>query len=232
MTSNACGGIGVGCFLRNRVRIQLILLPIKVSMKNQKLSQLAVISACLLALFGCAPSDSDDSSDGSTLTGPIADLQGTYITGCLPDDGTYVSYTVKISGTNASQIGTIYSDSACTTKMAKVSDQGTNIKIGDSIGFLDGSTGYKYSVAQDSMEITSLNALMTQGFNDANTCGLTWATDVAYNVNGKTCGTDTYPVKNTTLYNIYKLDGNNLYYGEASSSSYPSTVNTIAFVKQ
>ena len=81
------------------------------------------------------------------------------------------------------------------------------------------------------MEITSLNALMTQGFNDANTCGLTWATDVAYNVNGKTCGTDTYPVKNTTLYNIYKLDGNNLYYGEASSS-YPSTVNTIAFVKQ
>ena len=80
----------------------------------------------------------------------------THITGCLPDDGTYVSYTVKVSGTNASQIGTIYSDSACTTEMAKVSDQATNIKIGDSIGFLVGSTGYKYSFTQSSVEITSL----------------------------------------------------------------------------
>ena len=80
----------------------------------------------------------------------------THITGCLPDDGTYVSYTVKVSGTNASQIGTIYSDSACITEMAKVSDQATNIKIGDSIGFLDGSTGYKYSFTQNSVEITSL----------------------------------------------------------------------------
>ena len=60
----------------------------------------------------------------------------------------------------------------------------------------------------------------------------TWATDVAYNVNGKTCGTDIYPVKNTTLYNIYKLDDNNLYYGDSSSTSYPTTVNTVAFVKQ
>ena len=80
----------------------------------------------------------------------------THITGCLPDDGTYVSYTVKVSGTNASQIGTIFSDSACTTEMAKVSDQATNIKIVDSIGFLDGSTGYKYSFTQSSVEITSL----------------------------------------------------------------------------
>ena len=140
-------------------------------MKNQRLSLLAVISACLLALFGCAPSDSDDSSGGTTLTGPIADLQGTYITGCLPDDGTYMSYTVKVSGTNASQIGTIYSDSACATEIAKVSDQATNIKIGDSIGFLDGSTGYKYSFTQSSIAIASLNALMTQGLNDANTSG-------------------------------------------------------------
>ena len=82
-----------------------------------------------------------------------------------------MSYTVKVSGTNASQIGTIYSDPACTTEMAKVSDQATNIKIGVSIEFLVGSTGYKYSFAQSSIAITSLNALMTQGLNDANTCG-------------------------------------------------------------
>ena len=201
-------------------------------MKNQKLSLLAVVSACLLALSGCSPSDSGDSSGGTTLTGPIADLQGTYISACLPDDGTYVNYTVKVSGTSASQVGIIYSDSGCTTELAKVSDEGTNIKIGDSIGFLDGSTGYKYSFEQGSAEITSLNDLMTQGFNDENTCGITWTTNVAYNLNGKTCGTFAYPVKNTTMFNVYKLVGNNLYFGSASSTSYPTTVTTTVFVKQ
>ena len=201
-------------------------------MKNQKLSLLAVVSACLLALSGCSPSDSGGSSGGTTLTGPIADLQGTYISACLPDDGTYVNYTVKVSGTSASQVGIIYSDSGCTTEMSKISDEGTNIKIGDSIGFLDGSTGYKYSFEQGSAEITSLNDLMTQGFNEANTCGLTWATNVAYNLNGKTCGTGTFPVKNTTMYNIYKFVGNNLYFGTASITSYPTAVGTVAYVKQ
>ena len=118
-------------------------------MKNLRLSLLAVF-ACLLALSGCSPSDSGDSSGGTTLTGPITDLRRTYISACLPDDGTYVSYTVKVSGKSASQVGIINSDSGCTTELAKISDEGTNIKIGDSIGFLDGSTGYKYSVEQGS----------------------------------------------------------------------------------
>ena len=74
-------------------------------MKNQKLSLLTVVSACLLALSGCAPSGGD-SQGGTTLTGPIADLQGTYLSGCLPDNGTYESYTVTVAGTSASLIGT------------------------------------------------------------------------------------------------------------------------------
>ena len=73
---------------------------------------------------------------------------------------------------------------------------------------------------------------MTQGFNDANTCGITWATNLAYNLNGKTCGTDTYPVKNTTMYNIYKFVGNNLYFGTSFTTSYPTAVGTVAYVKQ
>jgi len=200
-------------------------------MKNQKLSLLALVSACLLALSGCAPSGGGDSSGGTTLTGPIADLQGTYLSGCLPDNGTYESYTVKVSGTSASLVGKIYSDSACSTELAKYSES-TVITIGDSIGFLDGSTGYKYSFILGSIEMTSLNDLMTQGFNNENTCGITWATNVAYNLNGKTCGTTTYPVKNATMFNIYKLVGNNLYFGTASLTSHPTTVGTVAYVKQ
>jgi hypothetical protein len=199
-------------------------------MKNQKLSLLVVVSACLLALSGCAPSGGD-SSGGTTLTGPIADLQGTYLSGCLPDNGTYESYTVTVAGTSASLIGTTYSDSACSTELARYSES-TVLTIGDSIGFPDNSTGYKYSFTQGSIELTSLNDLMTDAFNNDNTCGMTWATDVPNNVNGKTCGTYSYPVNNATMFNIYKLVGNNLYFGTASSTSHPTTVGTVAYVKQ
>ena len=200
-------------------------------MKNQKLSLLAVVSACLLALFGCAPSGDGDSSEEKSLTGPIADVQGTWITGCLPNDGTYRSGTVTISGTSASQVEIVYSDSACTTELSKVSESFV-FTIGDSIGFSDSSTGHKFTYSEGFIEMTSLNDLMTDLLNNENTCGITWATNVAYNLNGKTCGTFTYPVKNTTMFNVYKLVGNNLYFGSASSTSYPTTVSSPAFVKQ
>jgi|TARA_E500000178_G_scaffold272620_1_gene270898 hypothetical protein len=204
---------------------------IEVSMKNQKLSLLAVVSAALLALSGCAPSDSGGSSGGTVLTGPIADLQGTWVSDCLLKDGTYEKYISKVSGTSGSFVGTFYSDSACTTESYKYSESYV-ITIGDSVELVDGSTGYKFSYVQGSVELTSLNDLTTQGFNDSNNFGIAWATDVTYNINGKTSGTYTVPEKNTTMYNVYKLDGNNLYYGSTSSTSYPTTVNTVAYVKQ
>ena len=39
-------------------------------------------------------------------------------------------------------------------------------------------------------------------------------------------------VKNTTMFNIYKLVGNNLYFGTASTTSYPTAVGTKVYVKQ
>ncbi len=101
-------------------------------MKNQKLSLLAVVSAALLALSGCAPSDSGGSSGGTVLTGPIADLQGTWVSDCLLKDGTYEKYISKVSGTSGSFVGTFYSDSACTTESYKYSESYV-ITIGDSV---------------------------------------------------------------------------------------------------
>jgi len=199
-------------------------------MKNQKLSLLAVVSACLLALSGgCAPSGSSSSEE--TLTGPIADLQGTWVSDCLLKDGTYEKYIFKVSGTSGSYVMTSYLDSACTIESFKYSES-IVVTIGDSVELVDGSTGYKFSYVQGSVELISLNDLTTQGFNDVNNFGLTWETDVTYNINGKTSGTLTVPEKNTTMYNVYKIDGNNSYYGSPSPTSHPTAVGTIAHVKQ
>ena len=200
-------------------------------MKNQKLSLLTVVSACLLALSGCAPSDGD-SSGGTTLTGPIADLQGNWITGCVADGDFFLKSTVTLNGRSGSQTNSYYTDSACTVSAFRFYQTLTDLIIGEGISFTNGNIGYRYTFNSQIINITSLNDIITQGFNDANSCSLNWETNKTYELNGITCGTTTYPVKNTSYFNIYQLSGNNLYIGEASTTVYPTSTGITPFIKQ
>ena len=202
-------------------------------MKNQKLLLLTVISACLLALFGCAPSDSDGSSGGATLTGPIADLQGTWLTSCKAYDATYFAITkAKVSGTGLSQTTHFYTNSGCTVEAYKLSYILVDLNVGESITFTSGRTGFRYSFSQQTLELTSLNDIVTQVSNTQNYCGLQWITGEPHELSGLKCGSISHPVKNTTHFNIYQITGNNLYIGNASQTDYPTSVSEFPFVKQ
>lgn len=201
-------------------------------MKNQKLSLLTIVSACLLALFGCAPSDSGGSSSGSTLTGPITELQGIWVSGCIADSSFYFKSTSTINGRSGSQVDAYYTDSACTVRAFEISRTVTNINVGDGISFTNGNIGYRYTFNSQTVVITTLNDIMTQAFNEVDLCSFNWETDKSYEVSGTICGTTSYPVKNTTHYNIYQLSGNNLYVGEASTTVYPTSTESNPYVKQ
>ena len=67
------------------------------------------------------------------------------------------------------------------------------------------------------------------------TCGYSdWALNTEKDITGKTCGSLTIPVANTTYLSIYKLVGNNLYLGSfGTTGSYPNSVNDAkAYIKQ
>lgn len=208
--------------------------PIEVIMKNPQSSLLVLVAACLLALFGCSPSDSDNSSGGSSLTGPIADLQGTYITGCYAAGSEYAKEIFTLSGTTVSSRADYYSDASCTTLDNRISGTFTNVVIGDSVTFTDGTSGRKISYAVQTYEITVFSTTTAAGYNSASLCGLTtWTTDTPVDLLGKTCSGTVIDVKNTTQYNLYNLMGNNLYLGTPKTDVYPTTVNTnVMYVKQ
>ena len=203
-------------------------------MKNQTLSLLVVMSACLLALSGCSPSDSGGSSGGTTLTGPIADLQGTWITGCYAINSEYAKETFTLSGTTVSSKADYYSDASCTTLDNRFSGTYTNVVIGDNVTFTDGTSGRKISYDVQATEVTIFSATTTSLYNSASYCGLTnWTTNTAVDITGKTCLGTVMDVKNTTKYNLYNLMGNNLYLGTSKTDVYPTTVNTnVMYVKQ
>jgi len=58
--------------------------------------------------------------------------------------------------------------------------------------------------------------------------------NTAKDVQGLTCGSTTYPTKNTTGKGLYNLVGNNAFFGGfITTGSYPTSVSTnITFVKQ
>ena len=202
-------------------------------MKNQKLSLLAVVSACLLALSGCSPSDSGDSSGGTTLTGPIADLQGTWITSCYFDGTDYAKSSFKVSGTNVTAKANYYSDASCTSSSYDFDGTYSNLKIGDTFTFSDGTIGYKYISSIQTNIYTTRNSVQTDLFNLSSFCGVSWTINVGMDLLGKNCSGAAIPPKNTTLYNLYNIMGNNLYIGTSNTDVYPTSVNTnVMYVKQ
>ena len=110
-------------------------------MKNQKLSLLVAVSACLLALSGCAPSGGGDSSNQNSgdssnqNSGEATVLEGTWVVNdkgfcgeaeITDDSGTTVSVfsygnqvmypTITFKGNSRTVQSEYYSDSECTTK--------------------------------------------------------------------------------------------------------------------
>lgn len=199
-------------------------------MKNQILGLLVTIS--YIGLFGCAPSDSSSSKVSTASTGPSADLQGTYKISCAVDDDFYKVTTLTVGATDILETATAYSDSDCTAKVYSMVTSSTDVNIGDGILSDNGTPLQQFTFKLSSMTITSFDNTVTSGFNTQGYCGLTWVTNTSNEVTGKTCDTLTFPSQNSTAKNIYQKSGNTLYFGEPSGTTYPTTVNNAAYMKQ
>jgi len=176
----------------------------------------------------------------TSSTGTLDDLQGTWITSCYPpnEDTTYYSdFTILINGTNVTSIESIYNDSLCSNHAGQKQKSYTDLSIGNAVTLSDGSSANQNSVAIQEATLTPSDNLLLDWLNSAGHCGITdWELNTPRNILGRDCtqGEDgIYPPKNATLFNIYKLSGNNMFLGESRVDTYPTTVNTsIMYVKQ
>lgn len=221
-------------------------------MKNQKLSLLAVVSACLLALFGCSPSGSSSSEDA--LTGPIADLQGTWSTSCLskqlsltPIEDVYQIWTFNVSSTEVTKETISYSDSECSTPILMESDNFSGGVVGDNktVWFvfsgdiqLDNASGYGFTAKAAGATVTVYNTELLKELNNENYCKMSWELDVPNDVSEKTCsstslGTSSYLPKDQTVYfNNFTVVDDKLYVGDFTISKWDSSVWGLPYTKR
>ena len=194
-------------------------------MKNQSVAILMIVSFCWLVVSGCTP-----------LTGPIADLQGKWITSCYFDGDNYVRESFEVSGTDIITQSTYYSDSdsSCSSALFKMDISNSSASVGEKVVFADSTEGYKISYRVQRLTYTPVSSEYASLINTASLCGLdNWEVNTTIDVLGMNCSGTTMPQKNTTFYNVYNLIGTNLYLGDAKTDDHPTAVNTNAmYVKQ
>ena len=204
------------------------------------LSLLSVVSACLLALSGCAPSGSSSSEEA--LTGPIVDLQGTWKTACVDNDGKFENRSLQVSGTDFAITFVRHSDTACEVPEGQMKSSFVNLSIGDNVTFSDNTTGYQFMAEWNQQTSTPLNNDVAQylisQFATA-TCRpdiTTLEVGTSVDITGKRCGgVGDFPTKGTSFYSAYHLTGDNLTFGDGSSDNgtYPTVTDfEWVFVKQ
>ena len=182
-------------------------------------------------ILSCAKKD--DSSSSTTTT---TELEGTWITSCTVDSDNYSHlYKIVVTGTDAVETDEVHSDTNCSTDLNKWEWTYSSLSIEDEVTFEDGTKGHKYSINIQSSNYTAQTSALVSALNSASTCGFNnWVINTAKDVQGLTCGSTTYPAKNTTGRGLYNLVGNNVFLGGfITTGSYPTSVSTnITFVKQ
>ena len=212
-------------------------------MKNQKLSLLAVVSACLLALFGCAPSGGSSSSE-ETVADPLADLQGNWSTSCTVGAGGYDLGTYKVTGTDAVQEFGLYQDSDCSTPLGKRKETYSGIAVGDNVTVLfegtslEPASGYRFTAMATGATATVHVADLLNEFQNENFCEMNWELDVPNDVSGKTCSstsieTTSFLPKDQIGYTNFTIVNNKLYVGYPRfDGTYSDSVSGWSYTKQ
>ena len=184
-------------------------------------------------IFSCAKK-SDTSSSTSTTT----ELEGKWKTSCYLDSRNNHFYitTISVTGTNLEIKDESHDDSSCNTDNGTLVASFSSLSIGEEeLSFSSGATGHKFTMNLASFKYTPETAADVSYVNTNSICGYSdWALNTEKDITGKTCGSFTIPVANTTYLSIYKLVGNNLYLGSfGTTGSYPNSVNDAnAYIKQ
>ena len=198
-------------------------------MKNLYIILILIFS---FTIFSCAKK-----SDTSSTTTTTTELEGVWKTSCYisSDNLSYYITSISVTGTNLEIKDEIHSDSSCNTDDGIFASNFSSLSIGEEISFSSGATGHKFTMNLDSIKFTPETTASVISLLTDRACGYgDWALNTEKDVTGKTCGSVTMPVANTTYLSMYKLVGNNFYLGTfGTTGSYPDGVsNEPPYIKQ
>ena len=183
-----------------------------------------------LVLLSCAKQDEEE-------TDTTTDLEGTWVVSCYDDNDDGINYLIKtltVTGTEWVDKIEIHTDSSCATDKDKWEFTWGSLQIGET-GTHDGSPTAKFTMTLGTSKYTPQTSALVSSANTNSWCGESdWELNTAKDVAGKTCFSTAESPSGHPYYGLYILDGDK-YMADASSSSYPDSVNSDTsntYVKQ
>ena len=174
----------------------------------------------------------DGGSDdyGNTTT---TELEGTWLSSCYSGwDNNYVIQSITVTGSALVIKWDEHSDSSCVTDYATWTDTHSSFYIGNESTLDNGSTGRKYTMKVDSLEVLMQTAAAAIDYNNYNFCGDSdYSLNTTKDYSGKTCAGVDYQAANTSRYGIYILDGSSLLFSYSNSDNV-SSVGSRVYTKQ
>ena len=198
-----------------------------------------------IVLISCSSDDDSSSSStttygsstsGATASGSITigsdTISGTYASTCnassgfssAPSDSTHAAFVIVVTGDdNFTKELNFYTDSTCTSSVLSAGwyFNNDNVTIGSAAG-----SAYQTTYTQENFTILA-NTTAGETYYEAMFTSLSM---------DLTVGTPSVYTTGTTQYNLIQVsvlnDVQNLYLGDPSTSSYPSTGGQFAYVKQ
>jgi len=202
-------------------------------MKNQKLSLLAVVSAALLVLFGCAPSSSDGGGSNNSASVAFPELEGTWTSSCTVSWGEGLISSLDISGSDITSTDVYYSNTDCSGSEAS-REVGSYSNLSGNSFDVSGAKNYLTSMKIQKFDITPLNSTSKDEMIAWSYCGVkSWESNTPLDALGKTCDGVAIPQKDTTIYNGISLTGNTIIVSEyGTDSTYSSSARILSYQKQ
>ena len=204
-----------------------------------RLKLLVFLLPILIYLSGCGfsgnESDFSSSTSSESTTTTTTEVEGTWLTNCFLSGSYYRIHSATVTGTDVVVKYEWHTDSNCSTDYALWEDTYDSLSIGDNVTFSDDTKGHKFTLEVVSFKLKPQIASKVNSLNTDNFCNYSdWALNTAKDYTGKTCGSTAYAVTNTSVQGMYNLVGNNLFFGNFSTTgSYPDNVSTeITYVKQ
>ena len=174
----------------------------------------------------------DGGSDdyGNTTT---TELEGTWVSSCYSGwDNNYVIQSITVTGSALVIKWDEHSDSSCVTDYAIWTDTHSSFYIGNESTLDNDSTGRKYTMKVDSLEVLMQTAAAAIDYNNYNFCGDSdYSLNTTKDYSGKTCAGVDYQAANTSRYGIYVLDGSSLLFSYSNSDNV-SSVGSRVYTKQ
>jgi hypothetical protein len=196
----------------------------------------------LVSVSGCSEPKAPNVTGGNGNTG--SNIDGVWTTSCVTENDSFKKFVLNISGSISTKTEFKYEDASCTTEISQIAYQ-SSFALGTNVATPVGALAFEQTVTKMIMTLKSQELVqLANGTPEFGMppliCGGGFTINVPKELTASTCqGDEIYSDLFQKSFDIVKLDGDKLYFGQidktndgSSAANRPKQLETMYYTKR